>query len=437
MSGAPAQPKPPPATGSAPPEELMRAMFAAAVASAQPKACLPPWLPQPESVHGRLLVLGAGKAAAAMAQVVEQHWPGPLAGLVVTPYGHALPCKRISVAEAAHPLPDAAGLRAAQRVLALAQTATAADTVLCLLSGGGSALLPVPLPGITLEHLQTIQQALLKSGAPIAEINTVRRHLSALQGGRLAAACHPARTLTLAISDVPGDVPQDIASGPTVADPSTRADALAVAHRWDLALPDTVQTVLNSATAETIKPGDARLQHSRFQLVATPQLALQAAAQVAQQQGYTPYILGDALQGEARSVGQVLAAIALQTANRNQPFQPPCAILSGGETSVAVRGHGRGGRNVECLLAFALACAGAPQIHALMADTDGVDGMVANAGAHVGPLTLQQAQERGLNARQMLDNNDAHTFFEALGSTVVTGPTRTNVNDFRVLLIDH
>lgn len=415
----------------------MRAMFDAAVASAQASTCLPPHLPAPASVTGRLIVLGAGKAAAVMAQVVEQHWQGPPpSGLVVTRYGHQVPCRHIDVVQAAHPVPDAAGQQAAQRMLAVAQAARADDTVLCLISGGGSALLPLPLPGLTLAELQGIQEALLASGAPIADINTLRRHLSAIKGGRLAAACHPARVVTLAISDVPGDTPADIASGPTVADASTCADALATAERWAVKLPDRARQMLRDGAGESVKPGDARLQGSTFHLVATPQQALEAAAAVARQHGYTPHILSDAMQGQARDVGQVLAALARHTADHQHPFAPPCVLISGGETSVTVRGNGRGGRNVECLLAFALACNGHPRIHALMADTDGVDGAVANAGAQAGPRTLRQAWAQGLNPRHLLDDNDAHTFFEALDAAIVTGPTQTNVNDFRVVLID-
>jgi len=414
----------------------LRALFDAAVASAQAQACIPPHVPHPRAVPGRLVVLGAGKAAAAMAQVVEQLWAGALSGLVVTRYGHALPCRRIEVVEAAHPVPDAAGMQAARRMLDLAARLDASDTVLCLLSGGGSALLTLPLPGLMLADLQGLQQALLASGAGIGEINTLRRHLSLTQGGRLGAACHPARVITLAISDVPGDRPADIASGPTVADETRCADALAIARRWRIELPPAARQALQSGAAETVKPGDARLARAEFRLVATPQQALEAAARVARRHGYAPHILGDALQGQARDVGQVLAGIALQTANRSQPFAPPCALISGGETTVTVRGHGRGGRNVECLLSFALACDGHRRIHALMADTDGVDGAVANAGAWAGPQTLQQALGRGLDPRRFLDDNDAHSFFEAVGTAIVTGPTQTNVNDLRVVLIE-
>lgn len=416
--------------------DLMRAMFEAAIASAQPALCVPPYLPRPGEVRGRLVVIGAGKASAAMAQAVEAHWPGELTGLVVTRYGYAVPCERIEIVQAAHPVPDAAGLAAAQRLLALAENLTADDVVLCLISGGGSALLPLPLPGITLQDKQAINRALLASGASIGEMNTVRRHLSAIKGGRLAVACHPARVITLLLSDVPGDAPCDIASGPTVGDPSTCADALAIVQRYGIALPAHVRRVLESGAGESIKPDDPRLAGSRTHIVAAPQQALQAAAAVATRQGYTPHILSDAIEGEARDVGKVLAALALQVAGRGQPFQAPCAILSGGETTVTLRGRGRGGRNVECLLSFALATRGHPRIHALMGDTDGVDGMQDIAGAIAGPETLARAFAQGIQPRQSLDNNDGHGFFEALGDSVITGPTLTNVNDFRVVLID-
>lgn len=416
--------------------ELMREMFAAAIASAQPAVCVPAHLPDPDTVRGRLVVIGAGKASAAMARAVEDHWPGPLSGLVVTRYGYEVPCERIEIVSAAHPVPDAAGLRAAQRLLDTVQGLSADDVVLCLISGGGSALLPLPLAGITLADKQAVNRALLASGATITEMNTVRRHLSAIKGGRLAAACHPARVISLLLSDVPGDRPLDIASGPTVPDPTTCADALAIVERYALTLPPSVWQVLRSGAGESVKPKDPRLPPLDTRLVAAPQQALQAAADVAQARGYTPYILSDAIEGEARDVGQVLGALALQVATRGMPFHPPCALLSGGETTVTLRGEGRGGRNVECLLSFALATQGQARIHALMGDTDGVDGVEEIAGAHIGPDTLLRAFAAGMNPRQHLDANDGHGFFQALGDSVITGPTRTNVNDFRVILID-
>jgi hydroxypyruvate reductase len=422
-----------------PPADLLRRLFDAAIASAQPAVCLPPHLPHPDELQGgRLVVIGAGKASAAMAQAVERHWAGrpeQLSGLVVTRYGYAVPCERIEIVEAAHPVPDAAGLAAAQRVLQTVQGLTERDLVLCLISGGGSALLPLPLPGLTLAHKQTVNRALLASGATIGEMNCVRRHLSAIKGGRLAAACHPARVLTLLLSDVPGDRPQDIASGPTVADETTCEDALAIVRRYGIALPPEVQTVLASGAGESVKPGDPRLARCETRIVAAPQQTLEAAAALARRHGLPAHILGDSLEGEARDVGKVLAGIALQVAERGQPFAPPCVLLSGGETTVTVRGRGRGGRNVECLLSFTAATGGHPRIHALMGDTDGVDGQEEIAGAQMDPSTLPRAWARGLRPLERLADNDGHGFFGALGDAVVTGPTLTNVNDFRAILV--
>ncbi|MCB2004344.1 MAG: glycerate kinase [Rhodoferax sp.] len=420
--------------------DLLRDMFAAAVASAQPSLCVPAHVPDPSELgNGRLVVIGAGKASAAMARAVEDHWAGDMSmldGLVVTRHGYAVPCDRIEIVEASHPVPDAAGLAAAQRLLERVSDLKPQDCVLCLISGGGSSLLPLPLPGLTLEHKQAVNRALLRSGATISEMNRVRRHLSAIKGGRLAAACHPARVLTLLISDVPGDDPVDIASGPTVGDPTTCAHALAIVRRYGIALPAAVMRVLRSGEGESVKPGDPRLARSETRIIATPQMALEAAAARARRAGVTPCILGDAIEGEARDVGKVLAAIALQAARHGQPVAAPCVLLSGGETSVTVRGQGRGGRNVECLLSMAIALDGHPHIHALAADTDGVDGLHEIAGAVVKPDSLERAWALGMSPQDRLDNNDGHGFFEALGDAVVTGPTRTNVNDFRAILID-
>jgi glycerate 2-kinase len=412
---------------------LLRRMLDAAIAASQPALCIPGLLPP--APKGRMIVIGAGKASAEMARVVEQHWQGALSGLVVTRYGYAVPCEQIEIVEAAHPVPDQAGLDAARRMLELVNGLDADDTVLCLVSGGGSALLPLPLDGITLEDKQLVNAALLRSGATIGEMNCVRRHLSAIKGGRLAAACHPARVVTLLISDVPGDDPRDIASGPTVADPGTCEDALAILRRYRIALPEHVLDVLRSGRGESVKPGDPRLARCELRMIATPQLALEAAARVAADAGITPCILGDSLEGEARDVGTVLAGIALQVARHGQPFKPPCVLLSGGETTVSVRGHGRGGRNVEFLLSCALALNGNPRIHGLAADTDGVDGQEEIAGALIDPGTLERAWAAGLRPHDSLDDNDGHGFFQALGDSVVTGPTLTNVNDFRALLV--
>ena len=310
------------------------------------------------------------------------------------------------------------------------------DVVLCLISGGGSSLLPLPIEGLTLEHKQAVNRALLKSGATISEMNCVRRHLSAIKGGRLAVACYPARVVTLLISDVPGDDPINIASGPTVGDPTDCAAALDIVKRYGIDLPAEVRAVLESGRGESVKPGDPRLVRNSVHMVATPQMALEAAAKVARAAGYGAYILGDALEGEARDVGKVLAGIALQVAKRGQPVQVPCVLLSGGETTVTLRGQGSGGRNVECLLAMGIALAGHPRIHALAGDTDGVDGMAEIAGAHIGPDTLARAQAAGMKPTDYLNNNDGHGFFGKLADSVTTGPTLTNVNDFRAMLIE-
>ena len=416
---------------------LLRRMFDAAVASAQPALCIPPFLSGLDvPPGGRLIVIGAGKASAAMARAVEDHWPGPLSGLVVTRYGYGVPCQRIEIVEAAHPVPDASGLAAAQRMLNLVQGLCVDDRVLCLISGGGSSLLPLPAEGLTLEHKQDVNRALLQSGATISEMNCVRRHLSAIKGGRLAAACHPAKVLTLLISDVPGDDPVNIASGPTVADASTCADALAIVRRYGIELALPVRSVLESGSGESVKPGDPRLADAEVRMIATPQMALEAAAAVARDAGYTPHILGNALEGEARDVGKVLAGIALQVAGRSQPVAAPCVLLSGGETTVTIRGKGRGGRNVEWLLATGIALNGHPRIHALAGDTDGVDGQEEIAGAYLAPNSLSRAWALGLKPHDSLADNDGHGFFQALGDSVITGPTLTNVNDFRAILID-
>jgi glycerate 2-kinase len=409
-------------------------MFDAAIASAQPALCIPRHLPPAPT--GRLIVIGAGKASAAMAQAVEQNWHGALSGLVVTRYGHAVPCKQIEIVEAAHPVPDDAGMQAAQRMLELVGHLTADDTVLCLISGGGSALLPLPAKGLTLDLKQNASRALLASGATISEMNCVRRHLSAIKGGRLAAACYPAQVLTLLISDVPGDRPVDIASGPTVADPTTCADALSIVRRYGIELPQAALELLESGRAESVKPGDPRLARARTFTVATPQMALEAAAAVARDAGIAAHILSDAIEGEAKDVGKVFARIAHQVAERDQPFAAPCVLLSGGETTVTVRGGGRGGRNVEYLLSLAIALEGHERIHALAGDTDGVDGQEEIAGACLSPDSLERARALGLSPTEMLDNNDAHSFFSALHDSVITGPTLTNVNDFRAILIE-
>jgi hydroxypyruvate reductase/glycerate 2-kinase len=415
------------------PGDLLRRLFGAAVAAADPSVGLARHLPEPP--RGRTIVVGAGKAAASMARAVEAAWPGEFAGAVVTRYGHGVPTSRIEVIEAAHPVPDAAGEAAARRILGEVAGLTPDDLVICLLSGGGSALLSLSAPGLTLADKQAVNRALLRSGASIGEMNCVRRHLSAIKGGRLAAACHPARVVTLLISDVPGDDPLDVASGPTVADPTTCADTLAILRRYAVDVPPAVRAVLDSGAGETIKPGDPALGTPDVRTIATPLMALQAAAALAQSEGVPALILGDAIEGEAREVGKAMAGIALSVARHGLPVPRPSVLLSGGETTVTGRGPGRGGRNVEFLLALGVALAGHPGIHALAGDTDGVDGAEEIAGAVLAPDTPLRASALGLSLRDSLDRNDGHGLFEALGDTVVTGPTLTNVNDFRAILI--
>jgi hydroxypyruvate reductase len=415
------------------PRDFLRRLFDAAIAAADPALCVPPHLPPDDG--GRLIVIGAGKASAAMARAVEDHWSGPLDGLVVTRYGHGVPCQRIEIVEAAHPVPDAAGELAAQRMLAKVHGLSENDRVLALISGGGSALLAAPAAGITLAEKRAITTALLRSGASIGEMNCVRKHLSAIKGGRLAAAAWPAPVLTLAISDVPGDDPAVIASGPTVADPTTAVDALKVLDFHAIAIPDALRARLATGELETPKPGDPRLTKSEFRLVASPRQMLEAAAAEASRLGVTPLILGDAIEGEAREVGKALAGMAISCGRHGFPAKKPCVLLSGGETTVTLKGAGRGGRNTEFLLGLALALDGMPGIHALAADTDGIDGSEENAGAYVGPETLARARKLGIDPRQRLAGNDAWGFFAALDDLLVTGPTRTNVNDFRALSI--
>ncbi|MGV0949991.1 MAG: glycerate kinase type-2 family protein [Azonexus sp.] len=416
------------------PREILRRLFDVAIAAADPALCVPPHLPPDDG--GRLIVIGAGKASAAMARAVEDHWSGPLDGLVVTRYGHGVPCERIEIVEAAHPVPDAAGEAAAARILGKISGLTATDRVLALISGGGSALLVAPAAGITLAEKRAITTALLRSGASIGEMNCVRKHLSAIKGGRLAAAAWPASVLTLAISDVPGDDAAVIASGPTVGDPTTAVDALKVLDFHNIAIPEALRARLLSGELETPKPGDPRLANGEFRLVASPRQMLEAAATEAHALGVTPLILGDAIEGEAREVAKVLAGMALSCRAHGYPAQAPCVLLSGGETTVTLKAdNGRGGRNSEFLLGLALALDGTPGIHALAADTDGIDGSEDNAGAFVAPDTLARARALGVDPRQRLAGNDAWGFFAALDDLLVTGPTRTNVNDFRALLV--
>ncbi|MFP6778348.1 MAG: glycerate kinase [Alphaproteobacteria bacterium] len=405
---------------------LLRDMFDAAINAAQPALCLPVHLPPPAT--GRTVVIGAGKAGAAMARAVEDNFPGPLEGLVVTRYGHAVQTKQIEVVEASHPVPDAAGADAARRILRLARNLGQDDLALCLISGGGSALLSLPATGLELDDKQQVTSSLLRSGANIYEINCVRKHLSAIKGGRLATACHPAPVVTLAISDVPGDDPSVIASGPTVPDPSTFAEARAVLEKYAVEAPANVVDHLQVAREESPKPNDARLAHAEYRLIAKPAASLEAASKVARQAGYTVRLLGDALEGDAGDLARAQAALASQCA-------PGTVLLSGGETTVTVTGGGRGGPNAEFALALALALDGHADIWAMACDTDGIDGTEDNAGALITPDTLARAASLGESAIQRLHNNDAYGFFQALGDLVMSGPTMTNVNDFRAIFI--
>lgn len=415
------------------PGAFLSGLFAEAVSAADPGRCVPPHLPGPPK--GRTLVIGAGKAAAAMARAVEERWPGELSGLVVTRYGHGAPCRRIEVVEAAHPVPDEAGRAAAGRILRMVEGLTSDDLVLVLVSGGGSALLALPAEGVSLADKQQVNRALLKSGAGIDEMNCVRKHLSAIKGGRLAAAAYPARVVTLVISDVPGDDPAVVASGPTVADPTTCADALAILEKYRIVVPPIVRAVLESGVSETPKPGDIRFAHCETHVVATAHASLVAAAAAARAAGVAPLVLGDAIEGESREVAKAMAGIARSCAAHGVPAAPPCVLISGGETTVTVRGKGRGGRNAEFLLALAVALDGHAGIHAVACDTDGIDGSEDNAGALLAPDTLGRARAASVDAKARLADNDGYGFFAALGDLVVTGPTRTNVNDFRAILV--
>lgn len=411
---------------------LLRNTFDAAVAAAQPALCLQKFLPQ--QPKGKLGVIGAGKASAGMAQAFEQLWPGEFEGLVVTRYGYAAPCERIEIIEASHPVPDAAGEVASHRLLEFVSRFGPDDLVIALISGGGSALLAAPLPPMTLADEQAMNRALLASGASITEMNCIRRHLSLIKGGRLAAACK-APMITLAISDVPGDDPIDIASGPTVADPTTCADALAIVKRFGMDLPASAMQILESGAGESLKPDDPRLEGKSLHLITTPRMALEAAAEVARKAGVTTHILSDDIEGEARDVGKVLAGLARSVKRHGTPFKAPCLLLSGGETTVTLRGKGRGGRNVEFLLSLAVSLNGEAGIYALAGDTDGVDGAEEIAGAICTPSTIARAFALGIKPKESLADNDGHGFFQSLGDSVITGPTRTNVNDFRAILI--
>ena len=415
------------------PETLLKAMFQAGVDAALPSVCVPAHLPP--KPKGRTVIIGAGKASGAMAKALEDVWDGPLEGLVVTRYGYRLPTDRLEVVEAAHPVPDEAGREAARRIFEMVQGLSEDDLVLCLISGGGSALLAAPAEGITLEDKQAVNKALLASGATISEMNTVRKHLSAIKGGRLARAAYPAKVVALMISDVPGDDPSIIASGPTVPDPSTKADAIGIVEKYALDLPENVRRALETGE-ETPKPGDPCFERVENIMIATPQASLEAAAEVAREAGVTPVILGDSIEGESRDVALVHAGIARQCAMRGQPQEPPCVLISGGETTITLKGKGKGGRNTEFLLALAIALDGLEGVYALAGDTDGVDGSEDNAGALIDPDTLARAEKAGLNPKAMLADNDPYTFFKGIGDLLETGPTMTNVNDLRAILIE-
>jgi hydroxypyruvate reductase len=415
----------------------LRAIFDAAVAAADPRVVLPKALAAIDRPRGRTIVVGAGKSAALMAAVLEESWRGPVSGVVVTRDGHAVPTRHITVLEARHPVPDARSEAAAARILAAVTGLTADDLVIALISGGGSALMSLPAPGLTAADKQAVNRALLASGATIGEMNALRKHLSAIKGGRLAAAAAPARVVTLAISDVPGDDPAVIASGPTVPDPTSFADAAAIVAKYGITLPDAVAAHLAAAAEETPKPGDPRLAAATFSLIAAPQMALEAAAAAARSHGLAPLILGDALEGESAVMGTVMAGIAASSARHGTPATPPCVLLSGGETTVTIGAAtpGRGGRSTAFLAGLALALKGAPGIWAIAGDTDGIDGTEDAAGAMVTPDTLSRARAAGLDPAALAAGFDSYSLFAALGDLVVTGPTLTNVNDIRAVLV--
>ena len=420
------------------PRTLLVESFHAAVGAADPLKILPPHLPQAPA--GKTLVVGAGKAAAAMALAVEQHWPSasPLDGLAITRYQHGLLTNRIKVIEAGHPVPDESGERAAQEILRRTRALGPNDLLLALLSGGGSSLLSLPVEGIGMDELKATTKELLRCGAPIQDMNTVRKHISSIQGGRLAAACK-ARVLALIISDVTGDDPTHIGSGPCAPDPSTYQDAEDIIARFGVKAPPAVITHLQRGArgeiAETPKPGDKLFQRVENRVIATAQGSLQAAAAYFRGKGVTPVVLGDSVTGEASEVAKVYAALVRQIRMHGEPFKPPLALISGGECTVTVRGNGRGGRCAEFLLSLALELDGMPDAYALACDTDGIDGSEDNAGAVLAPDALARAVAAGMSARKLLANNDGYSFFAALNDLVVTGPTRTNVNDYRVILV--
>ncbi|MBG56311.1 MAG: glycerate kinase [Deltaproteobacteria bacterium] len=416
------------------PQKFLNSLFEIAVAKAQPVECIPPYLSKLDFTE-RTVVFGAGKASAAMAQTVERNTSANLEGLVITRYGHAVECQQIKIVEAGHPIPDREGMRATESILKTASRLTEKDSVLCLISGGGSSLLSLPAKGLSLEDKKGVTSKLLKCGATIHEINCVRKHLSAIKGGRLAVACSPANLLTLTISDVPGDDLSIIASGPTVPDPSTFRDALKILAKYNISEPNSVLKYLKNADDETPKPGDSRLQNVENYLIATPKQSLHAASQAVIEAGIKPLILGDNLEGESRDVGKIHAEKAIQIQKYGNPISPPVVILSGGETSVTVKGSGRGGPNTEFILSLLQELRGQDGVWAIACDTDGIDGTEDNAGAFISPESFKKSQKLGLDPSDYISNNDSYSFFHKLGGLVSTGPTMTNVNDFRALLV--
>lgn len=416
------------------PKSFLISIFSAAVVAVNPDRIIRNYLPQ--RPKGRTIVIGAGKASAQMASAFETAWAAPMEGLVVTRYGFgAAQCERTEIIEAAHPVPDAAGLNASQRILEKVSGLTDDDLVVALISGGGSALLPSPAPGLTLGDEIAVNEALLNSGAPIMAMNTVRKHLSTIKGGRLALAAHPAKVVSLIICDIPGDNPALVASGPTVPDPADRADAMNFIKTYGVRLSARVMAHLNSAAADAPSPSDPRFARNEVHVIASTAVALEAAVAEARNGGVEAVILSDAIEGEARDVGRVHAAIAREVALRDRPFSKPVLILSGGETTVTLRAKGKGGRNSELLLSFAIGIDGLPNIWALAADTDGIDGSEDNAGAFADGSTFARMRRAGLDAKAMLAENNAWTAFDAIGDLFVPGPTGTNVNDFRAILV--
>lgn len=415
------------------PKAFLVSLFDAAVSAADPAHTIRRFLP--EKPKGRTIVIGAGKASAQMASAFEEAWDGPLEGIVVTRYGFTTPCERIEIIEAAHPVPDAAGFEASKRILKIVNELSEDDLVVALISGGGSALLPAPASGLTLKDEFAVNRALLASGAPISSMNTVRKHVSAIKGGRLAIAAYPAKVVSLLVSDIPGDHPQFIASGPTVADAADREGALRITSQYKMQLPDAVMAHLNSSAADAPKPDDAKLARAEHHIIASAAKSLESSVELARAAGIDAAILSDAIEGESREAARTQAAMAKEILHRNRPFKKPVLLLSGGETTVTIKGKGKGGPNTEFLLSLAMDINGEANIHALCADTDGIDGSEDNAGAFVNGETISKMREAGMDPVTYLENNDAWSAFNQIGELFVPGPTGTNVNDFRAILI--